>query len=679
MPRSVRRLIACATAGVLWAGGLGAAATAAQVAVAAAPAAALDNGLALTPPMGFNDWNAFGCDVSEQLIEQTADYLVSSGLKDDGYTYVNIDDCWQTHTRDADGRLVPDPAKFPDGIKGTADYVHAKGLKLGIYEDAGTATCAGYPGSLGHEATDAQSFADWGVDYLKYDNCNNQSDGTQADYVARYTAMRDALKATGRPIVFSLCEWGVNDPWQWAGDVGNSWRTTGDINDSWSSMLGIAKANMPLGADSGPGRWNDPDMLEVGNGGMTDTEYRTHFSLWSVMDAPLLIGTDLRKATPQTLAILGNKDVIALNQDPLGSAATVISSDTSAGTYVLSKKLADGGRAVALFNSADTAQHISTTAEAAGLPRRASYAVRDLWSHTDYDSAGTLAATVPAHGTVLLRVGASAAGGAAALRDPALLDTGVSHAPDHLEPGASATVDTYATDLGALPATGLHVSLDAPAGWTVKAAGATGTPLLLKGRTFATPWTVTAPTGTAQGTYPLSGTVSYDPPGGRKQVSVPLAGSVTVEVPPPSGTSYLSDLDWVTATNGWGPVERDQSNGETAAGDGHPLTIGGTVFAKGLGAHAPSTVTYYLGGGCSTVTATVGVDDEKDGKGTVEFEVTADGRQVADSGVLTNADGPTPLAADVTGAQQVQLIVTDGGDGNDSDHADWADAQVTCS
>ncbi|BBA95696.1 putative alpha-galactosidase [Actinacidiphila reveromycinica] len=679
MPRSVRRLIACATAGVLWAGGLGAVAVTAQVAVSAAPAAALDNGLALTPPMGFNDWNAFGCDVSEQLIEQTADYLVSSGLKADGYTYVNIDDCWMTHTRDADGRLVPDPAKFPDGIKGTADYVHAKGLKLGIYEDAGTATCAGYPGSLGHETTDAQSFADWGVDYLKYDNCNNQSDGSQADYTRRYTAMRDALRATGRPIVFSLCEWGVNDPWEWAGDIGNSWRTTDDINDSWSSMLGIAKANMPLAADSGPGHWNDPDMLEVGNGGMTDTEYRSHFSLWSIMDAPLLIGTDLRKATPQTLAILGNKDVIALDQDPLGSAATVVSSDSGAGTYVLSKKLANGDRAVALFNSADTAQHIATTAAAAGLPKRASYAVRDLWSHTDHDSAGTLSATVPAHGTVLLRVGASAAGGAAALLDPALLDTGVSHAPDHVEPGHSATVDTYATNLGALPATGIGVSLDAPTGWTVKAAGATRGLLLPKGRTFSTPWTVTVPAGTAPGTYSLSGTVAYDPPLGRKQVSVPLAGSVTVEVPPPSGTSYLSDLDWVGATNGWGPVEKDESNGETAAGDGHPITIGGTVFAKGLGTNAPSTVTYYLGGGCSTLTATVGVDDEKDGKGTVEFEVTADGTQVADSGVLTNADGPKPLTADVAGAQRVQLVVTDGGDGNDSDHADWADAQVTCS
>jgi alpha-galactosidase len=677
MPRLARRLLACATATTLWAGALGAAAVTAAVVSTATPATALDNGLALTPPMGFNDWNAFGCNVSEQLIEQTADYLVTSGLKADGYTYVNIDDCWMTHTRDAQGRLVPDPVKFPDGIAGTADYVHSKGLKLGIYEDAGTATCAGYPGSLGHEKVDAQTFADWGVDYLKYDNCNNRSDGSRQDYVNRYTAMRDALAATGRPIVYSLCEWGVQNPSEWAGPVGNSWRTTGDINDSWSSMLSITQQNLPLADAAGPGHWNDPDMLEVGNGGMTDTEYRSHFSLWSMMDSPLLIGTDLRKATPQTLAILGNKDVIALNQDPLGRQATVVGSD--GGRYVLTKQLANGDRAVALFNAGDQAQRIATTATAAGLPQRGGYAVRDLWQHTGYQSAGTLAATVPAHGTVVLRVSADPVAAAKALQDPPLLDTGVTGGPDHIEPGKSADVDSYTTDLGTLPATHVAVHLDAPAGWSVTAAGATTSSVLAKGSTFTTPWTVSVPAGTKSGLYALTGTASYRSPADGRTVSVPLAGGVTVLVPPPSGTSYLSDLAWTSATNGWGPVEKDQSNGETAAGDGHPITIGGTVFTKGLGTNAPSTITYYLGGKCSQLTTMVGVDDEKNGKGTVEFEITADGTQVADSGVLNDASGPKPLQADVTGVQNIQLIVTDGGDGNDSDHADWADPQVTCS
>ena len=675
MPRLAHRLLACATAGALWTGALGAVAATTAVVATASPAAALDNGLAATPPMGFNDWNAFGCNVSEQLIEQTADYFVSSGLKAAGYTYVNIDDCWMTHTRDAQGRLVPDPAKFPDGIKGTADYVHSKGLKLGIYEDAGTATCAGYPGSLGHETTDAQTFADWGVDYLKYDNCNNKSDGTRQDYVNRYTAMRDALLATGRPIVYSLCEWGVNNPWEWAGDVGNSWRTTGDISDNWSSMLSIAKANMPLTAAAGPGHWNDPDMLEVGNGGMTDAEYRSHFSLWSMMDSPLLIGTDLRKATPETLAILGNRDVIALNQDTLGKQASVLSSDGD--RYVLTKQLANGDRAVALFNAGDQAQHISTTATAAGLPKRGTYTVRDLWQHTDYESAGALSATVPAHATVLLRVSASDQGGA--LDDPPLLDAGATQTGTHIEPGSTGTVAAAVTDLGTVPATDLSVQLNTPSGWTATPAGPTGTPVVPKGHTFTARWNVSVPAGTKPGVYSLTGTVSYRNAANNHQATAPLDGSVSVLIPPPSGTHYLSDLDWTSATNGWGPVERDESNGETAAGDGHPISLGGTVYAKGLGVHAPSSVTYFLDGKCSRVSATVGVDDEKNGAGSVEFIVSADGKQVADSGVLTNAMGGKPLQADVTGAHNVQLIVTDGGDGNNSDHADWADAQLTCS
>jgi alpha-galactosidase len=668
-----RRILACVTAGAVWTGALGLAAVTAGVATAP-PALALDNGLAVTPPMGFNDWNSFGCNVNEQLIEETADYFVSSGLQAAGYQYVNIDDCWLTHSRDAEGRLVPDPVKFPDGIKGTADYVHSKGLKLGIYEDAGTATCAGYPGSLGHETTDAQSFADWGVDYLKYDNCNNKSDGTRADYLRRYTAMGDALKATGRPIVYSLCEWGEQQPWEWAGDVGNLWRTTGDISDNWASLKSITAQNLPLAAAAGPGRWNDPDMLEVGNGGMTDTEYRTHFSLWSMMDAPLLIGTDLRKASPETMSILLNKEVIALDQDALGKQATVLSA--AGGTSVVVKQLANGDRAVALYNESDQPQHISTTAAAVGLPRSAAgYQVRDLWQHSTSQSSGTLAATVPAHGTALLRVSRPGH----PLQTPPLLDTGFSGLPAHIQPGQSADVTAYATDLGTAPALDVTVRLTAPDGWTVRPKGRTSALALPGGRTLATTWHIEVPADATPGPYALGGTVGYLGLGHRGALSVPLTGQLAVVVPPPAGTSYLSDLPWNSAGNGWGPVERDTSNGESQAGDGNPITLQGTVHAKGLGVHAPSTVEYYVGGGCTSFTATVGVDDEKSGKGTVDFQVTADGTKVADSGVVTNAMGGRPLHADLTGAQIVQLVVTDGGDGNDSDHADWADAAITCS
>ncbi|MFL6075908.1 MAG: glycoside hydrolase family 27 protein, partial [Mycobacteriales bacterium] len=267
---------------------------------AATPARALGNGLALTPPMGWNDWNAYGCNTSEALVKQTADKIVSSGLATAGYQYVNIDDCWLQHSRDSAGNLQPDFAKFPDGISGTAAYVHSKGLKLGLYEDAGTATCAGFPGSLGHETQDARLFASWGIDYLKYDNCNNNGSTTTAQYIARYSAMRDALAATGRPIVYSICEWGVNAPWTWAGSVGNLWRTTGDIGPSFSSMLSIFHANVGLDSAAGPGGWNDPDMLEIGNG-MSATEDRTEFSLWSEMAAPLLAGNNLVNASSTTL------------------------------------------------------------------------------------------------------------------------------------------------------------------------------------------------------------------------------------------------------------------------------------------------------------------------------------------------------------------------------------------
>jgi alpha-galactosidase len=263
---------------------------------AAPPAAALNNGLALTPQMGFNDWNAYGCNVSESLIKSTADKLVSSGLTADGYDYVNIDDCWLQKSRDSSGNLQPDFTKFPDGISGTAAYVHSKGLKLGIYEDAGTATCAGYPGSLGHETADAKQFAAWGVDYLKYDNCNNTGVAAQT----RYTAMRDALAATGRPILFSLCSWGQESVWTWGAGVGNSWRTTGDISASYSRMLSIFHSNVVLAPYAGPGHWNDPDMLEIGNG-MSTTEDQSEFSLWAEMAAPLISGTNLVSASSTTL------------------------------------------------------------------------------------------------------------------------------------------------------------------------------------------------------------------------------------------------------------------------------------------------------------------------------------------------------------------------------------------
>ncbi|MEV5171208.1 NPCBM/NEW2 domain-containing protein [Streptomyces flaveolus] len=663
-----RRVAGALTAGLLCAAGLAAPALAAPAETPAAPA--LADGLALTPPMGFNNWNSTHCraDFNASMVKGIADLFVEKGLKDAGYQYVNLDDCWALPDRDANGKLVPDPVRFPDGIKAVADYVHAKGLKLGIYTSAGTKTCdsVGFPGALGHEYSDARQFADWGVDYLKYDNCNNQG----VDAQQRYRTMRDALKATGRPIVYSICEWGQNKPWEWASDVGHLWRTTGDISDSWSSMLSILKQNLPLAPYAGPGHWNDPDMLEVGNGGMTDTEYRSHFSLWSVMAAPLLIGTDLRKASQATYDILGNKEVIAVDQDPLGKQGTVVSS--GGGRWVVAKEMKDGSRAVALFNESGTAQRIATSAGAVGLPDADAYVLRDLWQHRSYNTAGTIAATVPAHGTVLLRVSADPHW---ADRPPAV-ELGLDGSP-LLEAATPATLTSTVTDLGRTPARRVSVSLTGPAGWTVRPTSATSAAVLAPGGTLRTGWRVTAPSGTPTGSYGLTLTTSYRSPSGTAVTStLPLTASVVV--PPPAGTSYLGDLPWLAATSGWGPVERNTSNGESAAGDGHPLTIGGTVYAKGLGVHALSDVSFYTGKACEKVTAQVGVDDEKGTKGTVAFEIWADGTKAASTGVLTNAMPAQPLTADVTGAQVVRLVVTDGGDGVDSDHADWADAQLTC-
>jgi alpha-galactosidase len=407
----------------------------------APPSHAWDNGLALTPPMGWNSWNKFGCNVSEDLLKSMADGMVSSGMKDAGYQYVVIDDCWQV-SRDADGNIVPDAQRFPNGMKALGDYIHSKGLKFGIYSDAGEKTCAGRPGSMGHEYQDALSYAKWGVDYLKYDWCHTGKRNAEE----AYATMRDALKASGRPIVFSMCEWGTAKPWLWAADTGNLWRTTGDINDHWEGkkkwpdggccslgMLDILDLQVGLDSFAGPGHWNDPDMLEVGNGGMTTNEYRAHFSLWCILAAPLIAGNDLRRMAPEIKEILTNKEVIALNQDPLGREAKRVWSscgpkchvgvrpegfgpppppnaqatqtEAEGGTEIWSKPLQDGGRAVLLLNRGTTEAEITVPWTALAYPEHLSASVRDLWAHKDLGKfAGKFSAKVPSHDVVVVTV-----------------------------------------------------------------------------------------------------------------------------------------------------------------------------------------------------------------------------------------------------------------------------------
>lgn len=357
------------------------------------------NGLAKTPPMGWNSWNLFAGKVDDRTVRTIADAMVSSGMRDAGYIYVNIDDTWQG-VRDAQGNLQPNP-KFPD-MKALADYVHSKGLKLGIYSGPGPRTCAGYPGSYGHEEQDAKAFAAWGIDYLKYDWCSAGMIYKDDQLQPVYQKMGDALQATGRPIIYSLCEYGRGDVQKWGGEVGgNLWRTTGDIRDEWSSMIGDIEKQVPTAPYAGPGHWNDPDMLEIGNGHMSDDEYRTHMSLWALTAAPLLAGNDIRNMTAATKAILLNKEVIAVDQDALGKQASPVKSGDLE-TWV--KPLAGGSVAVGVVNLGSSPAQATVSANDLHLKGPIRKA-RDLWAHQDVKLAnGSYSATVPSHGILLLKV-----------------------------------------------------------------------------------------------------------------------------------------------------------------------------------------------------------------------------------------------------------------------------------
>jgi alpha-galactosidase len=363
--------------------------------------------LAAAPPMGWNSWNHFAAKIDDATVRAQADAMAASGLRDAGYRYINIDDTWEGQ-RDAQGVIHPN-AKFPD-MKALADYVHSKGLKLGIYSSPGPKTCAGYEGSLGHEAQDAKTYAAWGIDYLKYDLCSlgpsMQAAGSiekaQAIELAAYAKMRDALRATGRPIVFSLCQYGFDQVWRWGPSVGgNLWRTTGDITDKYPRMIQIGLSQAGLSKYARPGHWNDPDMLEVGNGGMNATEYRTHMSLWAILAAPLLAGNDLTRMSPETLSILTNREVIAIDQDPLGRQGDRLKNEGPLEIWV--RPLAGGAKAVGLFNTSDLPANMAVDFAAAGF--KAPVRARDVWAAKDLGKLKSYRAVVPAHGVVLLRLG----------------------------------------------------------------------------------------------------------------------------------------------------------------------------------------------------------------------------------------------------------------------------------
>ncbi|MGA2015871.1 MAG: glycoside hydrolase family 27 protein [Opitutaceae bacterium] len=365
-------------------------------------------GLALTPPMGWNTWNTFAENCSESLVRETADAMAANGMRDAGYVYIVIDDCWAKKERDADGNLVADPVKFPSGMKALGDYLHSKGFKFGMYGCAGKTTCGGYPGGRGHEFQDARLYASWGVDYFKYDWCDH---GT-ANGPETYRIMSDAIRAAGRPIVFSLCEWGQNQPWLWAEPVGHLWRTTGDIGASyatggknkwehgWKNLLDM---NVGLEKYAGPGHWNDPDMLEVGNKGLTLAESRAHFSFWCMLAAPLIAGNDVRHMAPEIRAILTNKGVISIDQDPLGHQGFRYRVDKD--KEIWAKELANKEWAVCVLNTGDAPAKLALDMRELTFLTEQYYDVTDVWAGKP---AGTAldphAGIVDSHDVMLFRL-----------------------------------------------------------------------------------------------------------------------------------------------------------------------------------------------------------------------------------------------------------------------------------
>lgn len=618
------------------------------------------------PPMGWNS-RALGCSVSETSVRRAADALAP--LAPLGYRYVIIDGCWQAQQRSGDA-LAPDPARFPGGIAALAAYVRGKGLKLGLSLSAGTRACSGGgPGSYGSEAADARQVREWGVEYVKYDWCSVPTadfPGQNVQQIAQalYPRMRQAL---GDSVAFAMNnEDGNTVPWLWGRDAGaTTWRTNvhnRPIAGDYPNMVSLWETNQLRAEYAGPGSWADPDLIQAGLGGMTEAEQRTQFTLWAIGAAPLILQADPAKAPA---AVIADPDVIAVNQDKLGVQGRLTRSD---GWYhVITKPLENGDQAVALFNESDRAATISATL-GPGHHR-----VEDLWTGAVATTRGALAAYVPAHGAVLYRVGER--------RDPAppLVTLEVDppsrlgeDRPSVLEPGRPGEIVTRLVNTGA---TGrlrdLEVTLGAPAGWRVTPRTPATARTLDGGEAFTVTWAVTPP---AEGT----GTHELVAEATSRDVRSTGSAVVTLARAPAPGRTHLSDLTWTAARNHFGPVEKDTSNGDRAAGDGRPLTIGGVTYAKGLGAHAPAEIEYYTGGRCTTLRFLAGIDDEVEAAGSARFEVWADGGRVAASGLLTGADPAAEITASVEGAHHVRLVATNGGDNAYSDHVDFADATITC-
>ncbi|MFC9111829.1 NPCBM/NEW2 domain-containing protein [Streptomyces sp. NPDC057092] len=652
--------------------------------------------LSPTPYMGWNTYYALGGDPTDAEIRSTADFLVSSGLRDAGYEYVWIDGNWAAPTpRDEAGDLVANPAQFPDGLAPLVDYIHSKGLKAGIYTDAGPyipGKCG--LGSHGHYQHDADQFAAWEFDAVKVDYlCGIAAD---LDPKTVYTEFAQALRnnAAGRPMLFNLCnpvtspDWGTypeeqqsTHSWSYAPAIAQSWRTYTDVGFvgeiKFKDVLRNYDANARHPEVAGPGHFNDPDYLgpELG---MSDEEFRTQMTLWSVAAAPLVIGSDVRQLSTASLGILTDPDVLAVNQDTAAVQAVRVGPAGTTETWV--KRLADGDRAVVLLNRGDSPATLTTTARSVGLSG-GRFTVKDVWTDRVTESAGTISAAVPAHGAALFRVGrATGRPGVphvvAGL--PQVTAVGGDAVPAGIAPvaagGDRARVEVTVRNDGARSVGSPRVRLDVPDGWTVRPLG-TAPGVLTPRRSVTLAFAVTLPPDATPGGTALTATTSYEVTG-KGRVEQETSAALTVAPIAPDGDVVLSHHGWISATSGWMSPTVDRS-----VGGGSPISMLGQVHPTGLGVASPSSVRYYLGDRCTRLRATVGIDDAVRNVGpeggTSDFQVIGDGRVLFDSGVLSR-DDVREADVDLTGVRMLDLVVGDGGDGGYNDRADWAGLDATC-
>lgn len=670
----------------------------AGVVKAADPQTTPPDTLAATPYAGWNTYFGLGGDYTAAQVLDVADHLVSSGLAKAGYDIVWLDGGWQASTpRGADGLLQGDPARFPDGMAALAAAIHAKGLKAGIYTDAGPyipGSCG--LGSYGHYQTDADTFAKWGFDAVKVDFLCGIA--ANLDPKTVYTQFADALRhnSSGRPIILNICnpvtspDWGnypesqqSTNTWSYAPAIAQSWRTYTDVgfvnSIKYTDVLRNFDANARHPEAAGPGHWNDPDYLGP-QLGMTDEEFRSQMALWSMSAAPLVVGSDPRTFTPATVATLTNPDLLAIDRDPLGKQAVRVG--PAGPTETWTKPLADGSTAVALVNRGDAAAEIGTTPAAVGI-RATRVTITDAWTHTRSEAKDSIRSSVPAHGVSVLIVKK----GTGQPQSPRVLvgapsftavnGTAITPTGDLLaSAGATLAVTVGVRNDGTTPALSPKVSLTTPAGWTSSPKGGQQQ-VIVPGGTATAAFTVTVPAGTPVGSSAISAAIAFTGIGGAVTIASPAA-TVTVAPAPPSGADQpLSHQAWVSATSGWMTPAVDQS-----VGGGNPIKVAGTTYPTGLGVASPSDIRYYVGGVCTRLTGTVGIDDVVDNVGpeggTATFSLIADGKTVWESGTVTRGQAVS-FDVDLTGARELVLHVGDAGDGGYNDRADWAQPLISCS